>query len=89
MTPSPIHRLLELIAQLPPDLRADWDGTNHYELTTPDERFSWWWLSLNDYMVADFDSQDEIGRRVGLLLDLAEAAKTAEPLLRWVLAATS
>lgn len=84
--PSPIRRLLDLIAKLPPDLRADWDGSNHYELTTPDESFSWWWLSLNDYMVEDFDSQDEIGQRVGLLLDLAAAAKAAEAHLLWELA---
>lgn len=75
---DPITRLLNLIAQLPPDLRADWQGTNHYELTTSDPAESWWWLTLNDYMVEDFDSSTESGQRIGLLLDLAEAAKAAE-----------
>lgn len=78
---NPIARLLALIAQLPVGLRADWDGTNHYELTSedPDE---YWFVDLNDFMYQDFDSASIAGRRVGLLLDLAVAAKAAELELR-------
>ena len=32
---SKITELLDLIKKLPPGLTADWDGTNHYELTDP------------------------------------------------------
>lgn len=82
MDKLPIERLLDLIAQLPAGLRADWNGTNHYELTTSDQSLPWWWLSLNEYTLEDFDSDSEVGQRVGLLLDLAEAAKAAEQYLR-------
>lgn len=70
-----IDRLLELIALLPAGLRADWDGSNHYELTAI-EAENFWWLELGE--IADLHSESETGRRVGLLLDLAEAAKAAE-----------
>lgn len=76
--PHPLQKLLELIAHLPPGLRADWDGTNHYEMTTSFSDIDYWWLDLSDYLVQDFDSATEIGKRVGLLLDLAESAKAAE-----------
>ncbi len=70
-----IDRLLRLIALLPAGLRADWDGTNHYELTADgDEKF--WWLELSE--ITNLHSESETGRRVGLLLDIAEAAKAAE-----------
>ena len=76
-----LDNLLRLVALLPVGLRADWDGSNHYELTTSDESYPWWWLNLSDYMLEDFDSATDEGRRVGLLLDLAAAAKAAEPVL--------
>lgn len=76
--PSPLQKLLELIAHLPPGLRADWDGTNHYELVTSFSDTDYWWLTLSDYLVKDLNSATADGKRIGLLLDLAETAKAAE-----------
>lgn len=68
-------RLKELMGQLPKGLRSDWQETNHFELTSAvkGEHF---WLNLSepggtiDSPFMDF--QTEQGRRVGLLMDIAE-----------------
>lgn len=64
-------KLRELVAQLPTGLRADWQYTNHYELTATGEEF--WWLNVLDLGdPGDTDIQGtEGGQRLGLILDIA------------------
>ena len=65
--------LRPLAEQLPQGLRADWRGTNHYELNSsePDQFF---WLDLCECLShGRHNSDTEAGQRAGLLLDLAEA----------------
>lgn len=87
-----IQGLLKLVAKLPAGLRADWDGTNHYELTQgEDKEADYWWLDLSDFF--DWEAikvaypcltfcKTELGQRIGLLLDIAEKAKEAEEELK-------
>ena len=63
-------RLHELMEQLPCGLRADWRDTNHYELTTPVNEDGYWWLMANPACVVRCDTEE--GKRLGLLLDIAE-----------------
>jgi len=74
MTPE-MQYLKELVAKLPPGLRSDWEGTNHYELTCslPDE---FWWLCLPTGSVGNVSATEE-GKRLGLLMDIAVAAQQA------------
>lgn len=81
-----VKRLLDLIAQLPKGITADWRGTNHFWLyVDPPPEYPWqyWWFSAQEFRDRTLfsDRRDE-GRRLGLLLDLAEAAKAAEEELR-------
>lgn len=63
-----LDRLKELAAQLPPKLGSDWDGTNHYELTCSGPE-GYFWLMVRNF---DSDSDTEDGKRMGLLMDIAE-----------------
>lgn len=67
--------LRPLAEQLPKGLRADWRGTNHYELQAPnDEAGGYWWLDWFDCLDPKIINEEtEEGQRAGLLLDLAEA----------------
>ena len=79
-----LKRLAELAAKLPDELRADWDGTNHYELTTGTGD-DYWWLDVADAIGIDSGvdvSATEEGKRLGLLLDLAEAVSAAKAELK-------
>lgn len=72
-----LKRLLDLAKKLPKDLRADWQGTNHYELHETNEQF---WLALGDMLSEDLQKlylPDQIeGQRLGLVLDIvAEVSK--------------
>lgn len=60
---------------IPLDARSDWDGTNHYEITTEEGdayRNSFWWLNCIDEAVRD-GCRTEDGRRLGAVLDYAAA----------------
>lgn len=75
---SKIRELLELIQKLPEGLRSDWDGTNHYELTSG-VKDDYWWLDVPDVFVfRDNWSANEDGQRLGLIMDIAAKAKAAE-----------
>ena len=80
-----LQELLELIEQLPEGLKADWEGTNHYELTSSKEG-NFWRLCLGSYVAAmDYiNCLTEDGEKIGLLMDIAEKAKAAEKILRKV-----
>jgi len=60
---------LDLVRTLPPGLRSDWDGTNHYELQTAEEPF---WLDVAEGVG---HSQTEQGQRLGLVLDIVAETK--------------
>jgi len=88
MNTKKIEELLKLIAQLPEGLRADWKGTNHYELQDTSIEGDFWWLCLGEFFSwdrvlkaypeeRDF-SKTEYGQRIGLLMDIAVKAKEAE-----------
>ena len=71
-------RLLELAKQLPGLLRADWESTNHFELTCQTKEASeknngYWFLDNDDLgeVAEKPDFEGESGKRVGLLLDIA------------------
>lgn len=80
-----IEKFLELARKLPDGLRSDWDDTNHYELTTNSEDY--WWLILYDCArhPTQEDPQNpcetERGKKLGLIMDIAEQAKKIEPIL--------
>ena len=61
-------RLKELLEKLPPNLQADWDGTNHYELQDPYGK-EFFWLQVEE---AVGDCTSEEGQRLGLVLDIIE-----------------
>lgn len=69
-----LEALRPLAAQLPKGLRADWRNTNHFELAAP-YKAEYWWLDLSEYTdtLGHMPCDSEEGKRVGLLLDLAEA----------------
>jgi len=75
-----INHLMALAAQLPADLRSDWKGTNHFELTSS-EKDNYWWLDFPD-INEELQDNNIIGQRVGLLMDLAVAAQQALPALK-------
>jgi len=87
--PDPVSQLLALAAQLPEGLKAGpWRTTNQYELSTE----QYWWLLLTNsaYDLVSRNARSRIGlpcdtetgQRLGLLLDIAVAAKAAELELR-------
>ena len=71
----------EAAAEIPADARADWDGTNHWEIQSATHTDGFWWLILWDV----FDGKDtdpsgtENGKRLGMMLDLACAARRDLP----------
>ena len=81
-----INHLISLSEQLPEKIQSDWVGTNHFELTTVDEKADdFFCLDLKEAMRDQlFDNWFEtpFGKKVGLLLDIAEALKESEPLLK-------
>ena len=84
-----LRLLLDLASDLPEGLRADWDGTNHYELTAPADDGGYWWLTLAE-MIHNENFHDDpcltvCGQRLGLLMDIAEALKAAEHELKALL----
>jgi len=73
-----LKKIKELTVKLPHGLEADWDKTNHYELTTPNATDDYWWLCVDD---AVGHSETEAGQRLGTLLDIAaELSKLKENL---------
>lgn len=69
---DPLERLRQLAAKLPKGLSSDWDGTNHYEMTSGGKEY--WWLFLSDVAESFGPSpmETESGKRLGLLMDIAE-----------------
>lgn len=80
-----IAKLLELSKKLPEDLTSDWEGTNHFELTAPKEKNYYWWLVMSE-VGPEPDSQSTEGQRLGLIMDIAEVLKKAEPELKKLVA---
>lgn len=75
-------QLIKLSEQLPEGLRSDWVDSNHFELTChSDDHF---WLELAGLFL--FHGGDwcrlELGKRIGLVMDIAAKLKEAEPILR-------
>ena len=83
-----LERLRKLADQLPDGLRADWDGTNHYQLTVPipiehkdpltcRERSNHFYLDVREAIAEEGDdvSASEQGCRLGLMLDIATEFK--------------
>lgn len=71
-----------MIGEIPEGIEADWDGTNHYEVTTP-TKGQYWWLDLREALSdpkANISGTEE-GRRLGQLLDLACASRNILPTL--------
>lgn len=61
--------LRKLAKGLPKGLNSDWEHTNHFELTSSEKEY-WWLMVTQDGESALWDN--EIGRRFGLLMDIAE-----------------
>ena len=80
MTRERIAELRVLCDALPQELAADWDGTNHYEVNMLAPSYKWAWLDVPSiFEVPGYWSDTVHGRRLGQLLDLACAARTALP----------
>ena len=77
-----LRLLLDLASDLPDGLRADWKGTNHYELTAPADDGEYFWLTLDN--MAHRRSYDD-RERLGLLMEIAAVLKAAEPELKALL----
>lgn len=73
-----IERLLVLAKQLPPNLRSDWEGTNHFELQSSASG-EFFWLDLTEFWDKAVWQHGDYLKRVGLLMDIAVALKKAEP----------
>ena len=69
-----LEKLRKLASGLPPKLNSDWDGTNHYELTSSGksgEELDWWLMAgegVDDHPNA---CESEEGKRLGLIMDIA------------------
>lgn len=80
--------LLDLASDLPEGLRADWKGTNHYEMTAPTDDDGYFWLIVDDFFHLDWAEAETprdttvTGERLGLLMDIAAVLKAAEPELK-------
>lgn len=87
LTPTPINRLLDLLEQLPKDLDASSRDTNHFELVSTHDDESYWWLNIGEMLQHAYThnphTYGQTLDRLQLLLDLAVAAKAAEPWLRY------
>ena len=69
MPTDPFANLKALAAQLPKGLRADWRGTDHYELTEGSRDY--WWLDLQpNNMPLILDCESDSGKRYGLVMDV-------------------
>ncbi len=87
LTPTPANRLLDLLEQLPEGLDASSRDTNQFELVSPHDAESYWWLDIGEMLQHAYThnphTYGQTLDRLQLLLDLAVAAKAAEPWLRY------
>lgn len=80
-----IHRLVNKY-KVPSRLTADWEFTNHYELTDEHGRL---WLDVEDALALLPDGQialsdqNEAGRRLGFCLEAAELVAKYGYLYHW------
>lgn len=74
-----IDKLAELVAKLPEELRSDWDGTNHYEMSGNKTRYNWWLDVAEVFQDEEEPSTTVVGKRLGLIMDIAVAAQKAMP----------
>lgn len=85
-TPAAINHLLDLLAALPEGLDASSRETNHYELVNPHDGESYWWLDVGEMLYHAYTHNSHTYAntldRLQTILDLAVAAKAAEPWLR-------
>lgn len=66
------ERWKEIADRLPEGLRADWQKTNHFELSTLSEPF---WVEIDGLSIDDLDYRAETGQRIGAVLDAAAEFK--------------
>lgn len=70
MRTDDLERARAAISKIPVGARADWDGTNHYEITSyQDDNADPFWLTVP--WMGEFDSETEDGKRLGAVLDAA------------------
>lgn len=63
-------------SEIPANARADWNGTNHYEIAVS-SKDGYWWLEVADVFRPNTDwSSTPEGQRLGKLLDFACSART-------------
>lgn len=62
--------------KLPDGLQSDWQGTNHFELTTGTGD-DFWWLLLDQIRSEAVDCTTEVGQRLGAVFDAAAAFRGA------------
>lgn len=79
-----LQKLVRLLKKLPPDIKADYEGTNHFELQSPSED-QFFWLCLDD-LSPTMTFEDEEGAKVGLIMDIIECVKRLEPEIGMMLA---
>jgi hypothetical protein len=73
MTPIDKIRARLAACPIPEGARADWDGTNHFEIQNPIEKEGFWWLDCIPDIFAEECSwcATEGGKRLGACLDYA------------------
>ena len=77
LTDAELEAIEKRAAAIPDGVRADWQGTNHFELSTNDNPF---WLDLHDDLEWLFSQPDnwcemECGQSLGLVMDTFAAYK--------------
>ena len=86
LTPEAVNRLLDLLAALPEGLDASSRETNRFELVSPHDGESYWWLDVGEMLYHAYThnphTYGQTLDRLQAILDLAVAAKAAEPWLR-------
>lgn len=86
MKDNELTKLIELINQLPDGLQSDWRDTNHYELTTPQNKDEYFWLCFSDmgklWWSETMPCDTEEGHRLGLVMDIAAQASKCKDAIK-------
>jgi len=70
MTIQDIKKLMDE-TKFPAMPRADWFGSNHFEIQDLDGKALFWWWSADDITAEAPDFKEEVWKRLGLVMELA------------------
>jgi hypothetical protein len=80
---SELDDLKKLLEQMPEHLQSDWYGTNHYEICDYTKGAKdYWWIDIPSLFHDAYScivSDTEMGKRMGLIMDVAVASRKVVP----------